>query len=199
MIHYIEGLLAEKNPAYAVIECGGIGYVLQISLNTFSALGEPGQPCKLFTHLAVKNEATTPVGLVMYGFHSIREREVFLHLTSVSGVGSNTARLIISSMTAEEVAAAILIGSIGHFQNVKGIGAKTAQKIIIDLKDKIGKVSGLSEKSLPTHNTNREEALSALVLLGFNRNQAEKAVDKVLQGDPGITVEGLIKQALRIL
>jgi len=199
MIHYIEGKLVEKNPAYAVIDCSGIGYVLQISLNTYSVLGELNQVCKLFTHLAIKNEATTPVGLVMYGFRTVREREIFLHLISVSGVGSNTARLIISSMTADEVVSAILSGSVGHFQNVKGIGAKTAQKIIIDLKDKVGKISGLSEKSFPMHNTNRDEALSALVLLGFNRNQAEKAVDKVLQADPVITVEGLIKQTLRIL
>lgn len=199
MIQYIEGRLVEKNPAYAVIDCGGLGYALQISLNTFSALGELNQPCKLFTHLAIKNEATTPVGLVMYGFHSVREREIFLHLISVSGVGSNTARLIISSMTADEVAGSILGGNVGAFQNVKGIGAKTAQKIIIDLKDKIGKISGLSEKSFPMHNTNRDEALSALVLLGFNRIQAEKAVDKVLQTDPAVSVEELIKQTLRIL
>jgi Holliday junction DNA helicase RuvA len=172
---------------------------LQISLNTFSALGELNQPCKLYTHLAIKNEATTPVGLVLYGFISVREREVFLHLISVSGVGSNTARLIISSMSAEDVVQAILKGSVGLFQNVKGIGAKTAQKIIIDLKDKIGKTNTLSEKFSGSHNTNREEALSALILLGFNRIQAEKAVDKILAADSGLPVESLIKQALRIL
>lgn len=199
MMHYIEGRLTEKNPAYAVLECGGIGYVLQISLNTFSALGELNQNCKLYTHLAIKTEATTPVGLVLYGFISVREREVFLHLISVSGVGSNTARLIISSMSAEDVVQAILKGSVGLFQNVKGIGAKTAQKIIIDLKDKIGKTNTLSEKFSSTHNTNREEALSALILLGFNRMQAEKAVDKILATDSALTVESLIKQALRIL
>ncbi len=199
MIHYIEGRLVEKNPAYAVIETAGVGYVFQISLNTFSVLGDLGQSCRLYTHLAIKNEATTPVGLVMYGFHSVREREVFLHLISVSGVGSNTARLIISSMNAEEVAAAIINGSVGHFQSVKGIGGKTAQKIILELRDKIGKTSGLGETSRSLHNTNREEALSALVLLGFNRILAEKAVLKVLQNHPESTVENLIKETLKIL
>jgi Holliday junction DNA helicase RuvA len=199
MIHFIEGRLIEKNPAYAVVECGGIGYFLQISLNTFSALGNLNQNCRLFTHLAIKNEATTPVGLVLYGFHQLQERDVFLHLISVSGVGSNTARLIISSMTAEEVIQAILRGNVGLFQNVKGIGAKTAQKIIIDLKDKIGKANSLSEKFSGTHNTNREEALSALILLGFNRMHAEKAIDKILSTESAMSVEALIKQALRIL
>lgn len=199
MITFLEGRLAEKTPAYAVIECNGIGYFINISLNTFSSLGEINQPCWLLTHLAIKNEATTPVGLVLYGFYTAKEREVFLHLISVSGVGSNTARLIISSLTADEIVSAIINGNVGLFQNVKGIGGKTAQKIIIDLRDKIGKVSGLIDISSPLHNTNREEALSALILLGFSRNLAEKALDKILKTEPSLKVEQLIKQALKIL
>jgi holliday junction DNA helicase RuvA len=199
MITFIEGKLVEKNPTYAVINCNGIGYLLNISLNTFSTLVEVGSPCRLLTHMAIKSEATTPVGMVLYGFHSEREREVFLLLISVSGVGSNTARLIISSLTAEEVVSAIINGNVGVFQNVKGIGAKTAQKIIIDLRDKVGKAGSLQNMLIPAHNKNREEALSALILLGFNRNPAEKALEKVLKTDPSLTVEQLIKQALKIL
>lgn len=199
MITFIEGQLVEKNPTYAVINCNGIGYFLNISLNTYSALGAINEPCCLLTHLAVKSEATTPVGMILYGFHTEREREVFLHLISVSGVGSNTARLIISSLTAEEVVSAIINGNAGIFQNVKGIGLKTAQKIIIDLRDKMGKTSGLSDIIAPSRNINRNEALSALVLLGFSRNPAEKALDRVLKTDQSLTVEQLIKQALKIL
>jgi holliday junction DNA helicase RuvA len=199
MITFIEGTLVEKNPTYAVINCNGIGYLMNISLNTYSTLGEINSNCKLLTHMAVKSEATTPVGVVLYGFHSEREREVFLLLISVSGVGSNTARLIISSLTAEEVISAILNGNVGVFQNVKGIGAKTAQKIIIDLRDKAGKSSNLQNILIPAHNKSREEALSALILLGFNRNQAEKALEKIIKTDPSLAVEQLIKQALKIL
>lgn len=199
MITFIEGRLAEKTPTYAIIECNGIGYLLNISLNTYSSLGEVNARCKLYTHLAIKNEATTPVGLALYGFHNTVEREVFLHLISVSGVGSNTARLIISSLTAEDVVAAISAGNVGLFQAVKGIGTKTAQKIIIDLRDKIGKTSALTENMPLAHNTNREEALSALVLLGFNRLAAEKALDKINKTEPNLSVEQLIKQALKIL
>jgi holliday junction DNA helicase RuvA len=199
MITFIEGRLVEKNPTYAVINCNGMGYLLNISLNTYAVLGEINEPCRLLTHLAVKSEATTPVGVVLYGFHSEREREVFLHLISVSGVGSNTARLIISSLTAEDVVSAIINGNVGVFQNVKGIGSKTAQKIIIDLRDKVGKTSSLSDILIPAHNKSRNEALSALILLGFSRNPAEKALERVLKADPSMTVEQLIKQALKIL
>jgi Holliday junction DNA helicase RuvA len=199
MITYIEGRLAEKTPTYAIIECNGIGYFLNISLNTYSSLGEINQVCRLFTHLAIKNEATTPVGLTLYGFHNAREREVFLHLISVSGVGANTARLIISSLTADDVVAAVVNGNVGLFQSVKGIGGKTAQKIIIDLRDKIGKTSSLPDILNLSHNTNREEALSALILLGFSRNPAEKALDRILKTEPSLGVEQLIKQALKIL
>jgi holliday junction DNA helicase RuvA len=199
MITFIEGRLAEKTPTYAIIECNGIGYLLNISLNTFSGLGEINQPCHLLTHLAIKNEATTPVGLVLFGFLSAKEREVFLHLISVSGVGANTARLIISSLTADEIISAIVSNNVGLFQNVKGIGAKTAQKIIIDLRDKVGKISGLSDILTTAHNTNREEALSALILLGFSRNPTEKALDKIIKSNSSLTVEQMIKEALRIL
>jgi Holliday junction DNA helicase RuvA len=199
MITFLEGRLAEKTPTYAIVECNGIGYLLHISLNTFSTLGETGQTCRLFTHLAIKNEATTPVGIALYGFHSAKEREVFLHLISVSGVGSNTARLIISSLTADDVISAILTGNAGLFQSVKGIGGKTAQKIIIDLKDKMGKSGAAGEILSPLHNTNYNEALSALILLGFSRIASEKALEKIIKTEPSLTVEQLIKRALKIL
>jgi holliday junction DNA helicase RuvA len=199
MLSYIAGILVEKSPTYAIIDCNGLGYYLNISLNTFSHLGAINEPCRLLTHLAVKSEATTPVGLVLYGFHTESEREVFLLLISVSGVGANTARLIISSLTAEEAISAIMLGNATVFQNVKGIGAKTAQKIIIDLRDKVSKTSSLPDFLAPVHNRNRDEALSALILLGFSRNPAEKALDKILKTDPSLTVEQLIKQALKIL
>lgn len=199
MITFIEGILVEKNPTYAVIDCNGIGYFLNISLNTFTALGELNTRCRLQTYMAVKSEATTPVGMVLYGFHTEKEREVFLMLISVSGIGTNTARLIISSLTADEILSAIVNGNAGIFQNVKGIGGKTAQKIIFELRDKALKTSTLPDICLPSHNRNKEEALSALVLLGFSRNPAERVLDKILKADPSLSVEQLIKQALKAL
>jgi Holliday junction DNA helicase RuvA len=200
MISYIEGLLTEKNPAYSIIECGGIGYLLNISLNTYSTLPDVGQKCRLFTHLVIKSEVTTPVGLLLFGFATDQEREVFINLVSVSGVGNNTARLILSSLTTEEVISAIVTNRVDIFQKVKGIGAKTAQKLILDLKDKFEKRISGSELLIPSYNKNKEEALTALVILGFQRNNAEKALDKVLKAQPvGLSVEQLIKSTLQIL
>lgn len=199
MINYIEGKLAGKNPAYAVIECNGLGYYINISLNTFSALGNLNEKCKLYTHLAIKTEATTPVGILLYGFHSEKEREIFINLISVSGVGYNTARLILSSLSADETIFSIANGDVGTFRRVKGIGDKTAQKIIIELRDKIGKIGELTDNILFEHNTNKQEALSALILLGFVKNSADKALDKVIKEKPGLTVEALIKEALKLL
>jgi Holliday junction DNA helicase RuvA len=200
MLSYIQGKLTEKNPTYAVIDCGGVGFLLFISVNTYSSLPEIDQACKLHTHLTIKSEATTPVGLVMYGFATVEERSIFLELISVSGIGSNTARLILSSLTTTEVISAICNGDYFTFRKVKGIGEKTAQRIIIDLKDKISKTPQSKEFFLPQHNNIQNEALSALIMLGFNKNTAEKVIDKVIKNE-GITIslEELIKQALKHL
>lgn len=182
------------NPAFAVIQTNGIGFQIQISLNTFTHIKELSS-CKLFTHLVIREDAHT-----LYGFFSDEEREIFRHLISVSGIGPNTARMILSSLSFEEVAHAILHEQVAVFQKIKGIGLKSAQRIIIDLKDKVGKAPKLSDISIPKHNTHQQEALSALILLGFNKVQAGKAVDKVtseLRSDSN--VETIIKECLRIL
>ena len=200
MISYIEGTLKEKNPAFAIIDCNGMGYLINISLNTYSKLCEPNQKIKLFTHLVIKSEVTTPVGLSLYGFFSQQEREVFINLISVSGVGNNTARLILSSLTTDEVISAIVNNKVDIFQKVKGIGSKTAQKIILDLKDKFEKHSSGSEILIPSYNKNKDEALSALIILGFPKNHAEKALDRILKAQStDLSVEQLIKSALQIL
>ena len=199
MYSYLEGKIEERNPAYVVIDCHGIGYLINISLNTYSRIKNLDH-CRLFTHHAIKNEATTPVGFSMYGFFEKSERELFRHLISVSGVGYNTAILILSSIPPDKLVTAIAENNVGALQSVKGIGAKSAQRIIIDLKDKIqkGKISpDLIEIS---HNTNRDEALSGLTVLGFSKGNAEKALDKIMkaQGEE-LPIEELIKQALKIL
>lgn len=200
MIHSIEGLLVEKNPAFAIIQNQGIGYFINISLNTYSALAGLGEKQKLYIHLAFKNEASTPVGINLYGFTTLEERDLYINLISVNGVGGNTARLILSSLTTAEAITAIASGNSMVFEKVKGIGSKTAQKIIIDLKSKYSKLAPLSDILLPSHNTNKEEALSGLTQLGFNKNLAEKALEKIIKSEPEAkSVEELIKRALKIL
>ncbi|HNZ42558.1 MAG TPA: Holliday junction branch migration protein RuvA [Bacteroidales bacterium] len=200
MIHFIEGTLVEKNPVYAVIEAGGIGYFLNISLNTYTKLGEEGTKCRLLTYMAIKNEAATPVGVTLYGFYTAEERDMYINLISVNGVGANTARLILSSLTTGEIVSALANGQVATFEKVKGIGTKTAQKIIIDLKNKYSKLALEQDVVMGVNNTNKQEALSGLMILGFNKNIAEKAIDKILRSDPSIdAVEELIKQALKIL
>ncbi|HNW97188.1 MAG TPA: Holliday junction branch migration protein RuvA [Bacteroidales bacterium] len=200
MFSYIEGLLVEKSPALAVIDCGGVGFKLNISLNTYSQLKEINLKCKLFTHLAIKSEATNPVGLVLYGFFTEDERSLFQELISVNGVGYNTARLILSSLTTNETVSAISNGDILTFRKVKGIGEKTAQRIIIELRDKISKISGSKEILTSVGNTLSNEALTALIMLGFNRNAALKAIDKVIKNEGvNITLEDIIKQSLKLL
>lgn len=200
MIHFIEGTLVEKNPAFVVVETGGIGYFIHISLNTYSKLGEEGTKCHLLTYMAIKNEAATPVGVTLYGFYTAQERDLYINLLSVNGVGANTARLILSSLSTDEVMAAIVNGQVTTFERVKGIGSKTAQKIIIDLKNKYSKIAFQQDVILGGKNTYKQEALSGLVMLGFNKNIAEKVLEKVLISEPSIdSVEELIKKALKIL
>ena len=200
MIYFIEGKLIEKNPAYAIVETGGIGYFMHISLNTYSKLGELGTVCRLLTYMSIKSEAATPVGVTLYGFLTAEERDLYISLISVNGVGANTARLILSSLTTDEAISAIANGQVAIFERVKGIGSKTAQKIIIDLKSKYTKIALQQDILSNVHNTNKEEALSGLVMLGFNKTIADKTLDKIIKSDSDIkSVEDLIKRALKIL
>ncbi|MFL0107194.1 Holliday junction branch migration protein RuvA [Tenacibaculum maritimum] len=193
MITQIRGRLVEKNPTHAVVDCNGVGYLVHISLNTFSKLPE-NENVQLYTHLSIREDAHT-----LYGFFDKTEREVFKLLVSVSGVGPSIARTMLSSMTSKEVQQAIASESVSVIQSVKGIGAKTAQRVIVDLKDKILKTFELDEVSVVENNTNKEEALSALEVLGFARKQADKVVTNILKEMPEASVELLIKQALKKL
>nr|NQU90245.1 Holliday junction branch migration protein RuvA [Bacteroidota bacterium] len=198
MIEYIKGRLIEKNPAYVVIENGGMGLMMNISLQTFSFLKDL-EEVKLFTHLAFKVEATTPTGFILYGFAHKAERQLFKYLISVSGVGSSTALLMLSSLSSDKIYQAIQNGELATLQSVKGIGNKTAQRIIIDLQDKVSKESIGTEFLGIVHNTRKDEALIGLTTLGFNKTVAEKAVGKVLKLEPDLSVEKLIREALKIL
>lgn len=193
MIAQIKGKLIEKTPTYVVIDCGGVGYQLQISLNTFSKIGTD-ELCLLYTHYVVREDAH-----LLYGFKEKSERELFRQLISVSGVGSSTAVMILSSLSPDETKSAISSGNVGLLKSVKGIGLKTAERIIIDLRDKIGKTDGTEIFSLPSNNTIKEEALSALVMLGFSKMPAEKALTKIMAEMPSLTVEELIKRTLKSL
>ena len=190
MITHIKGKLVEKTPTYVVIDCNGIGYKLHISLQTFSNIKE--ENCLLFTHLSVKEDSHT-----LYGFLDENERSLFRNLISVSGVGPSTAQIVLSTFSANETRQYIISADVAALQSVKGIGGKTAQRIIIDLKDKLGK--GISSSDIPLYQDNdlRNQALSALVALGFSKKIAEKKVDKILRDNPeDISVEALVKAAL---
>lgn len=193
MITHIQGRLVEKYPTAVVIDCNGIGYYVHISLHTFSLLPE-SESLKLYTHLQIKEDAHT-----LYGFVENSEREIFRLLISVKGVGTSTARTMLSSLTPKQIRDAIAVNDVATIQSVKGIGAKTAQQVILDLKDKILKVYDIDEVSITSNNTKKEEALSALEVLGFNRKQAEKVCDKLLNDSPDLDVESIIKQALKKL
>ena len=194
MYSVISGKIAEKNPAYVVIDNQGIGYLINITLNTFTATGEQAE-AKLYVHLAIREDAH-----VLYGFYTEEERSLFLQLITVSGVGCNTARLILSSLTVKETVDAISSNNTKAIQSVKGIGAKTAQRIIVDLHDKISKLNiSEGEKTPIGYNTTKEEALSALMVLGFNRTSIEKVLDKLMSQMENPNVEQLIKEALRLL
>lgn len=193
MITHIQGRLVEKNPTDVVIDCNGVGYFLNISLHTFSQIPDK-ENLKLFTHLQVREDSHT-----LYGFSSVAEREIFRLLISVSGVGANTARTMLSSLTPTQVKEGIAAEDVTLIQSVKGIGAKTAQRVILDLKDKILKVYDIDEVSTSQSNTSKDEALSALDVLGFNKKQSEKVVDKILSSNANASVETIIKEALKNL
>jgi len=195
MIYHIEGKLVEKTPTYAVIDAGGVGYVMQISLNTFSKIGD-SEKCKLYTEqLYVRDDMPR-----FFGFADTAERNLFRLLVSVSGVGGTSALLMLSSLSSDEIQAAISTGNVALIKSVKGIGEKTAQRIIVDLKGKMSKDELSSDFFVSSNNTLKEEALSALVALGFNKSIADKALDKVLKTEgTGLSVEQLIKSALKNL
>jgi holliday junction DNA helicase RuvA len=193
MITQIKGRLVEKTPTYVVVDCSGVGYLLHISLQTFSAIPD-SEAITLYSHLSVKEDAHT-----LYGFIDKTEREIFRLLISVSGVGPSIARTMLSSMSSEEIQQAIASENIAVIQSVKGIGVKTAQRVIIDLKDKIFKTFDMERISITQNNTNKDEALSALEVLGFNRKQSEKVLNTLLKENQDASVELLIKGALKSL
>lgn len=194
MYEYIDGKLAFKCPAYVVIETGGIGYHIHISLNTYSALKDQ-ERCKLYTWLSVKEDSHT-----LYGFANEGERRLFLHLISVNGIGPNTGRMMLSSITPAEIEQAIVQGDVNQIKRIKGIGPKSAQRLIIELQDKLKKDGPGTLISMPINNTSKDEALSALVMLGFVKNTAEKAVDAAVKSSPEpLSVETIIKLALKTL
>ncbi|MDO4779695.1 MAG: Holliday junction branch migration protein RuvA [Bacteroides sp.] len=200
MIEYIKGQIAELTPAMAVIDCNGIGYGVNISLNTFSAI-QGKESCKLFIYEAIREDAH-----VLYGFISKKEREIFLNLISVSGIGGNTARMILSALSTSELINVIATENVSILKSVKGIGVKTAQRIIVELKDKIGssdlgvdmsgvKVSAIDQQAKQT----QEEAVAALSVLGFIPAQSQKVVTAILKDIPNATLEVIVKEALKRL
>jgi Holliday junction DNA helicase RuvA len=193
MITHIQGKLTEKNPTDVVIDCNGVGYLLNISLHTYSQISD-AENLRLYTHLHVKEDSHT-----LYGFSSLAEREIFRLLISVSGIGTSTARTMLSSLTPKQVREAIATENVSLIQSVKGIGLKTAQRVIIELKDKVLKVYDIDETAYIANNTNKNEALSALEVLGFAKKQAEKVIDKLINNQPEANVETLIKEALKNL
>ena len=193
MITQLRGKLIEKNPTNIVVDCGGVGYFVNISLHTFGLLKDE-ENIKIYTHLQVREDAHT-----LFGFIEKVEREIFRLLIGVSGIGASTARIMLSSLTPQQVSEAISLGDVATIQSVKGIGLKTAQRVIIDLKDKILNVVGLDEVLPMQGNTQKDEALSALETLGYTRKQSDKVVLGILKADPEASVEMIIKQALKKL
>lgn len=193
MIAHIQGKLVEKTPTEVIIDCSGVGYHINISLHTYSLLPATDF-IKLFTYMQVKEDAHT-----LFGFVEKSEREIFKMLLSVSGIGASIARTMLSSLDPKQIIQAIASGDVATIQSIKGIGTKTAQRVIIDLKDKVLKLYDLDEVSIIQNNTNRDEALSALEVLGFVRKSAEKVVEKIVKESPDASVEFIIKQALKNL
>jgi Holliday junction DNA helicase RuvA len=196
MIHYVRGKLIEKSPVHAVIDCNGMAYFLHISLGTFGKLSD-SETVTMFTHFSINsNDFTTH----LYGFADEAERDVFRKLISVSGVGPNTARMVLSGLSTDEVKQMILMRDVAGFKRIKGIGEKTAERIIIDLHDKVAKTGEiLVEKIGVPHNIQKQEALAALTLLGLDKTKTEKLIDKIVVMQPGIALEDLIKQVLKQL
>jgi Holliday junction DNA helicase RuvA len=193
MIAHIQGKLVEKTPTEVVIDCGGVGYHIHISLHTFSLLPSTDF-VKLYTYLQIKEDAHS-----LFGFVEKSERELFKMLLSVSGIGAGIARTMLSSLEPKQIIQALALGDLATIQSIKGIGLKTAQRAILDLKDKVAKIYQIDDVFLVSNNTNKDEALSALEVLGFNKKMAEKVMDKLVKESPEASVEALIKLALKNL
>jgi Holliday junction DNA helicase RuvA len=193
MIEYIRGSIIELTPTFIIIENGGTGYFINISLSTFTRL-EGKNEYKILVHEVIREDTHQ-----LFGFADRTERDIFRHLISVNGVGPGTARMMLSSLNPDEIEKAILGSDVAVLKGIKGIGIKTAQRIIVDLKDKLGKQSGTGEIFAFTDNTKKEEALSALVMLGFGKSAVTKVLDKIVRDDKTLTVEDLIKRALKSL
>lgn len=193
MYEYIKGTLEELSPAEAVVECHGIGFRLQISLNTYDRL-QGQKEVKIYVYHHIREDEET-----LYGFCDKEERRIFTLLIGVSGIGPNTARMVLSSLTADEVSTAVISGDVNRIKGVKGIGLKTAQKVIIELKDKISKGGAELDLSGGTAGANTSEACSALVMLGFTKNAVEKTVASIVKKEPGLSLEDIIKKALKML
>ena len=190
MFHHFVGRVIEKSPAHIVLECGGVGYYLNISLPTFGQIGE-AKEVKLLTHAVYREDAQ-----LLFGFHTGVERDVFLLLLSVSGVGANTARMILSALRPNEAIQAISNGDSGTLQRIKGIGAKTAQRIVIDLRDKVGGVSTIKGSGDESASSVRAEAIQALIVLGFSRSIVERIVSSILSKDGDHDLEDVLRIAL---
>ena len=193
MYEYIEGEFVEKSPAHLIVQAGHMAYYIHISVFTYSQVSSQTSG-RIYLHFVVREDAQ-----ILYGFGGREEREIFRMLVSVSGVGANTARLILSSLSPQEISQAILAGNVSLLQGIKGIGAKSAQRIIIDLKDKLGKGAGIDELFFSQDNTSREEALSALVALGFQKKTVDKTVTRILSEQPELSVEEVVKAALKFM
>ena len=193
MIDYIKGAITQITPTFLTLECGGIGYFVNISISTFSKL-EGKTEYKILVQEVIREDSH-----LLFGFADSEERDIFRLLISVSGVGANTARMMLSSLNSIEIEKAIIGSDVNVLKSVKGIGLKTAQRIIIDLKDKLGKQAGSGEIFAFADNTKREEALSALVMLGFAKSAVSKILDKIVKEEKNLTVEDMIKRALKNL
>ena len=198
MLAYIQGNIAHASPTHVIIESGGLGYHVNISLNTFAKVQHQAQ-CRLFTYLHIGGGLQGAISVSLFGFHEEAEREVFLQLLSISGVGVSTVRMILSAMTPEEVQRAIVTDNVKLLESIKGIGPKTAKRIILELKDKIGKGITTPSTTVATGVNVKEEAVSALVMLGFSRLQSEQAIQRVSGGKNEWTSEELIRQALKAM
>ena len=193
MITQIKGRLVEKSPTELVIDCNGIGYLVNISLNTYSLLSD-SESISLYTHLQVKEDSHT-----LFGFFEKTERNLFRKLISVSGIGASTARTMLSSLSPDEIQRAILSENVTTIQSIKGIGLKTAQRVIIELRDKVAVLGDVDDSTIGMSNSKREEALSALEVLGYSRKQTTKVIDKIIGDNSEVSVEGIIKDALNKL
>lgn len=193
MFEFIKGEIADLSPAHVVLETNGVGYLLYITVGTYSKLLEEGS-ARLYVHEIIREDTFD-----FYGFFDLRERELFRLLISVSGVGANTSRVILSSLSSEELEGAILTDNVAVLKGIKGIGLKTAQRLIVELRDKIGKTQVSTELFAVVNNTAKEEALSALTMLGFNKAASQKVIDKIVSAEPTMSVEQMVKSALKLM